>query len=96
MVAYQHVLPGTGADAANRFAALMATGRDRIENDPNTRTRGRAGRGPPGRSLKHAGQGLDPPSAGRRPGRSSLSPENKKGPETAVFPGLLDGGGGSV
>ena len=32
MATYQHILPGTGADAANRFAALIATHRDHMGN----------------------------------------------------------------
>ena len=34
MATYQHVLPGMGADAANRFAALIATERDHTDDNP--------------------------------------------------------------
>lgn len=34
MATYQHVLPGMGADAANRFAALLTTHRDRPADHP--------------------------------------------------------------
>ena len=34
MATYQHVLPGMGADAANRFAALIATRRDDPQEGP--------------------------------------------------------------
>ncbi|MDH4119178.1 MAG: site-specific integrase [Acidimicrobiia bacterium] len=35
MATYQHVLPGMGADAANRFAALLTTHRDRPGSHPD-------------------------------------------------------------
>jgi integrase len=35
MATYQHVLPDMGADAANRFAALIATDRDHSNNHTN-------------------------------------------------------------
>ncbi len=38
MATYQHVLPGMGADAANRFAALLATHRDHPDNHPDKNT----------------------------------------------------------
>lgn len=40
---YQHVLPGMGADAANRFAALLTTHRDHPADHPDeeTSTQGR-------------------------------------------------------
>ena len=43
MATYQHVLPGMGADAASRFAALLTTHRDdaadRTEDDTATESR---------------------------------------------------------
>ncbi|MEZ5376270.1 MAG: tyrosine-type recombinase/integrase [Acidimicrobiales bacterium] len=43
MATYQHVLPGMGADAANRFAALLTTNRDHpaCHPDDDTSTEGR-------------------------------------------------------
>jgi integrase len=38
MATYQHVLPGVGADAADRFAALIATHRDQPDNRPDKAT----------------------------------------------------------